>query len=189
MKNLVIANYRSGGYTLHDMLLEKYNCYTFKEIFFNVDDVHNKLNEYNDNESCIAKLCPTQIKGNDIKILNTCYKLCEMADSINYIQREGTMEQVISFAVANKQFSHKDISPWLSDRQLFNEQLTDQDLDKSFNALYRNHMFIKELYSKYKGKVYTLEKDLEYNPYPNKHTYKGDWQLPHKFPMLGESIG
>jgi len=189
MKNLVIANYRSGGFTLHDMLLEKYNCYTFKEIFFNVDNVNNKLDEYNNNENCIAKLCPTQIKGNDRKILTTCYKLCEMADNINYIQREGTMEQVISFAVANKQFAHKDISPWLSDRQLYNEQLTDQDLDISFNGLYRNHMFIKELYSKYKGKVYTLEKDLEYNPYPNKYTYKGDWQLPHKFPMLGESIG
>ena len=135
MKNLVIANYRSGGFTLHDMLLEKYNCYTFREIFFNVDDIQNKLKEYNDNESCIAKLCPTQIKGNDRKILTTCYKLCEMADNIYYIQREETMEQVISFAVANKQFSHKNISPWLSDRQQYNKQLTDQDLDKSIKDL------------------------------------------------------
>ena len=51
MKNLVIANYRSGGFTLHDMLLEKYNCYTFREIFFNVDDIQNKLKEYNDNNA------------------------------------------------------------------------------------------------------------------------------------------
>ena len=50
MKNLVIANYRSGGFTLHDMLVEKYNYYTFKEIFFNVDNVNNKLDEYNNNE-------------------------------------------------------------------------------------------------------------------------------------------
>ncbi len=110
-----------------------------------------------------------------------------MADNIVYMQRQNTTEQVISFAVANLQFSQSNITPWLSNREPYDAQLTDEKLDKSFNQLNRNHLFIKELYKRYKGKVYTLEKDFKYEPYPNKYTYKGNWKVPHDFAMLGDN--
>jgi hypothetical protein len=187
MKQIVIANYRSGGFSLHDKLLKERNCYTFKEIFFNPNDVSDNLNEFNIKEDCIAKLCPTQLKANDRKILTICYELCEMADDIVYMQRQNTTEQVISFAVANSQFSHSNITPWLSDREPYDAKLTDEKLDKSFNQLNRNHLFIKELYKRYKGTVYTLEKDFKHEPYPNKYTYKGNWKAPYDFTMLGDN--
>jgi hypothetical protein len=47
-------------------------------------------------------------------------------------------------------------------------------------------LFIKELYKRYKGTVYTLEKDFKHEPYPNKYTYKGNWKAPYDFTMLGD---
>ena len=78
-------------------------------------------------------------------------------------------------------------TPWLEDRSVYEDELSDETLDKAFKRLEKNDQFIQKLFDIFPGKVYTLEKDFEFEPYPNKYEYNGNWKLPYEFKMLGEN--
>ena len=201
MKTLIIGNFRTGSYYLHDKIVRETGCSTMHEIFrgSSFDDIKEKLNVYNTTENVIAKLHPVQAygKGNnyldgghlsDALILKYSYYLCEIADKIIYIQRQDTLEQVVSWCVARQQWSEGDQSPWLSERMNYSKQITNEQLDNSYKKMAKNQELIAEIYKKYPAEVITLEKDLEHRPYLNKYNYEGDWNIPQTFKMLGENI-
>ena len=186
MKYLIIGNFRSGTWSLHNKLVKENNLFTFKEIFYgNEQNINKKLEDFSKTENCIAKIFPIQLQSNDENILRICSKFCNFADEIIYTQRKNTKDQVISYAVASSQSNSLDTTPWLENRILFKKELTDDILNKSFNRLKKNDQFVHKLFDIFPGKVYTLEEDFEFMPYPNKYEYKGKWQVPQEFKMLG----
>ena len=188
MKHLLIGNFRSGSWCLHNKLVKENNLYTFKEIFYGKEDnVDDKLKDFSSRENCIAKIFPVQFKSKDENILRICSKFCKIADNIIYTQRKNTKEQVVSYAVASLQNNSLDSTPWLKDRSVYEDKLSDETLDKAFKRLEKNDQFIQKLFDIFPGKVYTLEKDFKFEPYPNKYEYNGNWQLPYEFKMLGEN--
>jgi len=188
MKYLIIGNFRSGTWYLHDKLVKDYNLISFNEIFYgNQYDVNDRLEEYSKTENCIAKIFPVQFVSKDDNILSICSKFCKVADKIIYTQRINTKEQVVSYAVASLQNDSLYSTPWLKDRNVYEDKLSDETLDKAFKRLEKNDQFIQKLFDIFPGKVYTLEKDFEFEPYPNKYEYNGNWQLPYEFKMLGEN--
>jgi len=191
-KTILIGAPRTGGYYVYDKLYD--SSYTnFDEILFcknNVDCkkvIEDKINNFNLSLKCVAKVIPGQTPFDKKFIKRQCFKLCEMADQIIYTQRKNTFEQVISYAVAVKQFDIEDVTPWRRNRKVFNQELHDSDLDKAFNTLADYHNLVTEIFNKYPSKVFTLE-DLEYKPYPNRYIYTGSWTVPYNFKML-ESNG
>ena len=217
MKTLVIGSPRTGSWSLMDILSEgQTGIKTFYEILqtnrandpsewriAEYDSLveqfdYATLENYEDNitalfklfdqtPNCIAKVFPAQMPANDITILQKCFSLCEMADNINYIQRQDTRQQVISYAVGikNKKLVPKNHA-WRSSRPQYKEELSHDELTSAFNSLAHYNRLVAEIYAQYPGKVYTLEKDLPQKPYQNKYEYTGDWQVPYNFKMLGE---
>ena len=116
--------------------------------------------------------------------VRSCLRICEIADNIIYVQRENTREQTISYAVALAQTDSVDTSPWLRHRKSYQNKILDADLNEAFAKLDVNNKMIQEIYAKFPGNVITLEKDLPYDPYPNKYNYKGDWQPPYSLRMI-----
>jgi hypothetical protein len=187
MKTLLIGNFRSGTWFLHDKLVSKNNLFSFKEIFYgNEDNINKKLDEFTNKENCIAKIFPIQLNSKEDNILRICSKFCRSADNIIYTQRKNTREQTISYAVASLQSNSLDTTPWLRNRNLYKNKLSEECLNNAFNRLQKNDILIKKLFDIFPGKVYTLEKDFDFDPYPNKYDYKGKWQNPYNFEMLGE---
>jgi len=188
-KILLIGSPRTGGHSVLENLTSDEHR-NFGEILFckEEDDcksiIESRIQDYNLSKKCIAKVIPGQTPFDRKFIKRQCFKLCEMADTIYYTQRESITDQVISYAVACKQFDINDVSPWRSNRKLYSEQLSTNDLDKAFDNLSFYSKLVLEIYKEYPGQVFTLEDDLEYNPYPNRYTYNGDWQPPYKFRML-----
>lgn len=182
MKTLIVSNFRAGSWSLLNSL--KDNLISFDEIFFQTDNfiIKNKIKEYSKCKNAIAKLHPIQAYGPEKDRLRLSSELCEVADKIIYIQRKDTLQQVISYAVARKQ--HKISNEWKRERNYFTGDLNSNELDFAFDRLSRNDKIIHHLYRNYPGKVITLEDDLEYNPYPNKFSYSGNWVLPHNFKLL-----
>ena len=183
MKTLIIGNFRTGSWYLH----KSYEAKGFMglgELLSNLDnDAENKINKFKQRSNVVAKLHPSQLITDSE---NTYYRLCELADEIIYIQRQDTRQQVISFAVAKEQFDKLDKRPWLRNRKVFNNNLTDEILDDVFERLDKNNRLIQKIFKKFPSKVITLEKDLPYDPYPHKYNYTGNWQPPYNFKMLGE---
>ena len=183
MKTLIIGNFRTGSWYLHN----RYEAQGFMglgEILFNLDNnAEDKINKFKQRSNVVAKLHPSQL---DTDNLNTYYRICELADEIIYLQRQDTRQQVISFAVAKEQFNKDDKTPWLRNRKIFENNLSDKILDDVFERLDKNNNLIHKIYEKFPSKVITLEKDLTYEPYPNKYNYEGNWQPPYNFKMLGQ---
>lgn len=188
-KIILIGSPRTGSYYVYDKLYD--NTYKdFDEIFFCIDKkpreiIENRIQEFNNSSKCIAKLIPGQTTLDKNLLKKQCFKMCEMADNIFYTQRRNTLDQVLSYAVAVKQFNIEDVSPWKRNRKMFYEQIEDSDLEKAFITLEYYHNLVLEIYNKYPSKVFTLE-DLEYKPYPNKYNYSGSWNVPYNFKMLEE---
>ena len=183
MKILIISNFRTGSWYLHDTYVKE-GYMPLGEIGSNLhNDRKIKIEKFKTRLNVVGKLHPNQLESNN---LNDCYRLCEIADEIVYIQRKDTRQQVISFAVAMTQFDKQNTSPWTEKRDLFSKDLTHDKLDEVFNRLNENQIMIEEIYNKFPSKVITLEKDLPNEPYPNKYNYEGNWQPPYNFKMLGQ---
>lgn len=182
MKILIIGNFRTGSWYLHNSY-EQQGYMGLGELLTNLDNnAKEKLEKFKQRLNVVAKLHPSQLSTDSP---NTYYRLCEMADEIIYIQRQDTRQQVISFAVAKEQFDKKNKAPWLRNREIFNKDLSDEILEDVFKRLDKNDKIIQDLYKKFPSKVITLEKDLPYDPYPHKYNYTGKWQPPYNFKMLG----
>ena len=189
MKTLIVSNFRVGSWSLHDQYVKK-GYMPLGEIGSNLDnDRKNKIEKFKKRSNVVGKLHPNQMQEQKLfvqeNILRSCYRLCELADELIYLQREDTKQQIISFAVAVLQFNSKDKSPWLKNRNNFMEHLDKDFLDEIFKRLEVNQILIEKIYEKFPSKVITLEKDLPYEPYPNKYNYKGNWQPPYNFKLLG----
>jgi hypothetical protein len=182
MKTLIISNFRTGSWYVHDSYIDK-GFMPLREIGNNTEnDRENKIKKFKERSNVVGILHPSQMKQG----ITSCLRLCEIADEIIYLQRQDTFMQTISYAVALEQTSKDDRSPWLRSRKTFNNKINNVDLDNAFLKLEENYKIIQQIYDKFPSKVITLEKDLPYEPYPNKYNYVGDWEIPFKFKMLGQ---
>jgi len=189
MKTLIISNFRTGSWHIHNTFSEL-GSLPLGELFYNLNNtIEENINQYKFNDNVVAKLHPSQlVEKRKSAILRLCYQICEVADNIVYTQRQDTKQQVISYAVALIQFNKADKTPWLENRKVYKEELSNEYLDEIFKRLETNQLLIEEIYKKFPGEAITLEKDLDQTPYPNKYNYKGDWNVPYNFKMLGEEI-
>ena len=182
MKTLIISNFRTGSWHVHDsyahkgfILLGEIGRYYGSE---------SKIKKFKESSNVVGILHPN---GGNVSLgITSCLRLCEIADEIIYLQRQDTFMQTISYAVALEQTSKDDRSPWLRSRKTFNNKINNVDLDNAFLRLNENYKIIQQIYDKFPSKVITLEKDLPYEPYPNKYNYVGDWEVPFNLTMLGQ---
>ena len=182
MKTLIISNFRTGSWHVHDsyahkgfILLGEIGHYYGSE---------SKIKKFKESSNVVGILHPNG--GAPSLGVTSCLRLCEFADEIIYLHRQDTFMQTISYAVALQQSNRADWSPWLKTRKTFNNEISDVDLDNAFLRLKENYEMIKQIYDIFPSKVITLEKDLPYEPYPNKYNYVGDWEVPFNFTMLGQ---
>lgn len=182
MKKLIIGNFRTGSWFLHDSFIEK-GFMPLGELGNNtLNDSKNKISKFNKRSKVVGILHPSQMQNST----TTCLRLCEIADEIIYLQRQNTFEQTVSYAVALKQTDRYDRSPWLRNRKIYKNTINDTDLKNAFLKLEENYEKIQKLYEKFPDRILTLEKDLTHKPYPNKYNYKGKWEPPYNFKMLGD---
>ena len=192
MRILIIGNFRTGSWHLHDALVKQHGLHSLGELFQGFrsqgPDADSRLSTFTDNT--ITKLHPYQVNNIDI-----CLQLCELADTIIYTHRKNTLDQVVSYAVASQPsidnyFEHgilylSDITPWKEDRNPATKEPTPEWLDDAFTKLSENDKIIAELYKQYPGEVVIQEDIKPYNPYPHKYIYTGKWKLPYSFKVLG----
>ena len=125
MKTLIIGNFRTGSWYLHKSYEAKGYMGLGELLSILDNDAENKINKFKQRSNVVAKLHPSQLITDSP---NTYYRLCELADEIIYIQRQDTRQQVISFAVAKEQFDKLDKQPWLRNRKVFNNNLSDETI-------------------------------------------------------------
>jgi|TARA_Y100000022_G_C13056559_1_gene286900 hypothetical protein len=180
MKTLIVSNFRTGSWFVHDSFMKE-GYMPLGEISNNTNnDRESKIKKFKERSKVVGILHPTQMKQS----VRSCLRICEIADNIIYVQREDTREQSISYAVALAQTDSVDTSPWLRHRKTYQNEILDTDLNEAFAKLDVNNKMIQEIYAKFPSNVITLEKDLPYDPYPNKYNYKGDWQPPYSLKMI-----
>tara|TARA_R110002153_G_C13041408_1_gene469912 strand:+ start:36 stop:584 length:549 start_codon:yes stop_codon:yes gene_type:complete len=182
MKTLIISNFRTGSWRVHDSYVHK-GFMPLGEIGGRYSS-ESKIKRFKERSNIVGILHPNG--GAPSLGVTSCLRLCEFADEIIYLHRQDTFMQTISYAVALQQASKDDLSPWFDTRKTYNNKISNEDLDNAFLRLNENYKMIKQIYDIFPSKVITLEKDLPYEPYPNKYNYVGDWEVPFNFTMLGQ---
>ena len=96
MRRLIISNFRVGSWYLHETIVNAESCEGLGEIscdFYEdrTTKVNNWLTKTND---IVGKFHPIQWEGGNHK------QVIEFADVIFYLQRENTLEQVVSYAIS-----------------------------------------------------------------------------------------
>lgn len=164
MKVLIISNFRVGSWMLHDRWVRD-GCLGLGEI---ADDRYSErdtvLSHWLSHEGdMVTILHPIQWYGGDYD------KVIKDADKITYLQRENTLQQTVSYAIASKE------KKWMDDRNPYTEKIYEEELDESYKVLHMQHDIIQQLYDRYPSEVLTLEKHFTHNPYKNRYKYEGDW--------------
>ena len=179
MRRLIISNFRVGSWYLHEKIVNNKSgaCEGLGEIscdFYEdrTTKVNNWLTKQND---IVGKFHPIQWEGGDHR------QVIEFADVIFYLQRENTLEQVVSYAVSmisdgprpNSLASSRSRTPVLD-----GYVIGDEELNASYQRLKAQHDMIQDIYNEFPSTVLTLETDCANDPYPNRYEYTGSWTPP-----------
>ncbi len=139
-----------------------------------------QIKRFTESKNCIAKLFPDHLHLLSIDlILNYCYKLCEVADKIFYLQRENKKEQIVSRSVR--------FINGLPDKKLmytYKGDLSNEILNENFEHYKKYLNIIEKVFKNYPGQIVTLERDIEDTTAEGRYVYKGDWELPEELPFL-----
>lgn len=166
---------KTKNINLEDTYIENLNKEIFSEL---CAEFYLKYLEKYDN--FVIKILSHSLFLDDAKNYNFLIKFAKMVDKIYYTQRINSMDQIVSLCVAVSD------NVFYSDRQPFTKELSNEQLDWAYQNLKKQVRLLNNMYFNYPGEIITLENIPDQNPYPNKFTYKGDWVLPKKLPLIHE---
>ena len=178
MRRLIISNFRVGSWYLHDEIvngtpshegLGEISCDFYED---RTTKVNNWLTKTND---IVGKFHPIQWEGGNHR------QVIEFADVIFYLQRENTLEQVVSYAISMTSEGPRPNSLASSrarTARLDGYEINDDLLNASYQRLKTQHDMIQDIYTEFPSKILTLETDCANNPYPNRYEYTGSLTPP-----------